>query len=81
MIFQSIQTRYLGPTNYRPSRIVATTASGQRLIVPYDYALNVEHNHRAGAEAIRVALAWPKFKAGGSTKDGYVWLTSTFEGE
>ena len=81
MIFQSIQTRYLGPTNHRGARIVATTPGGHRLTRPWDYALSGENNDRLAAEALAAKLGWPTIKAGGSTKDGYVWVTSTFEGE
>ena len=30
IIYQAIETRYLGPTNYRGSRVVATTPGGLR---------------------------------------------------
>lgn len=77
---QSIETRYLGPTNYRGSRIVATTPSGHRLIQDWDFSLGIEANHYAAAKALQAKLDWEPIKAGGSTKAGFVWLTSTLEG-
>ena len=71
---QAITTRYAGPTNTRGSRIIATTASGLRRTVRYDYALNSSENHCAAALALAESLGWlnratPAF---GATKDGYV---------
>jgi len=77
---QSIETRYIGPTNHRCSRIVATTPSGHRLIKDLNHSLNIEANHYAAAKALQAKLEWEPIKAGGSTKAGFVWLTSTLEG-
>lgn len=77
---QSIETRYLSPTNHRGSRIVATTASGHRLIHDWDYSLGIEANHYAAAKALQEMLEWEPIVAGGSTKAGFVWLVSTLEG-
>ena len=54
---QAIQTHYLGPTDYRGSRIVAKADAG-RLVVSWNYALGVEENHRAAALALRDRLGW-----------------------
>jgi len=77
---QSIETRYFAPTNHRGSRIVATSASGHRLIHDWDYSLGIEDNHYAAAKALQAKLEWEPIKAGGSTKAGFVWLVSTLEG-
>ena len=77
---QSIETRYLSPTNNRNSRIVATTASGKRLTHHWDFSLGIEANHYAAAKALQAKLEWEPIKAGGSTKAGFVWLVSTLEG-
>ena len=77
---QSIETRYIGPTNHRGSRIVATTPSGHRLTHHWDYSLGIEANHYAAAKALQAKLEWKPIKAGGSTKTGFVWLVSTLEG-
>lgn len=54
---QAITTRYLGPTNHRPSRIIAQCNAG-RLVVSWDYALNIEDNHGAAAQALIAKLGW-----------------------
>lgn len=77
---QAIETRYLGPTNHRVSRIVATSASGHRLVYDWEHGLNIEANHYAAAKALQAKLEWEPIKAGGSTKAGFVWLVSTLEG-
>jgi len=57
---QAIQTKYLGPTNHRGSRVKATCAAGS-VIVSWDYSLpnNIEENHRAAAYFLAVnKLKW-----------------------
>tara|TARA_R110001599_G_C11868832_1_gene622676 strand:+ start:54 stop:317 length:264 start_codon:yes stop_codon:yes gene_type:complete len=57
-MLQSIQSHYLGPTNHRGARIVAKTASGHRLVVSWDYALNAADNHVAALTALAEKLDW-----------------------
>ena len=49
--FRSIITRYLGPTNFRGSRIVADAGKACRLTLSWDYSLenNIEANHKTAA--------------------------------
>ena len=82
---QSIQSHYLGATNHRGARIVAKTASGHRLVVSWDYALNTADNHVAALTALAEKLDWinssaaflgtaqPNFLVG-STDKGYVMV-------
>jgi hypothetical protein len=74
-ITQAIETRYLGPTNFRSARIKARARSGS-VTVPYDYALNPEDNHRAAADALRAKYGWEgTFAQGGNAAgDGYVFV-------
>jgi hypothetical protein len=76
MIMQCIQTKFLGPTNHRGSRIVATATHGSKITRAYDYALDVENNHKAVANALCLQLDWPTIKAGGATMQGFVWCVS-----
>ena len=76
---QSIETKYVGPSNHRGSRVIATTPGKQRRVHNWDYALSIEGNHYAAAEALRTELEWPSIKAGASTKAGYAWCTSILE--
>ena len=78
-INQSIETRYLGPTNHRGSRIIATTPGGHKLTHAWNYEFNIDANHYAAAEALRAKLDWPSIKAGGSTAKGYAFVTSVLE--
>ena len=54
---QAIRTKYHGPTNNRGSRISAQCEAG-RIFVPYDYALNIDGNHKAACDALIKKLGW-----------------------
>lgn len=55
---QAIQTKYLGPTNTRGSRIKATCAAGS-LTIPYPHELDQGQSaHRKAAEALAAKLGW-----------------------
>ena len=79
MIMQCIQTKFLGPTNHRGSRIVATATHGTKITRQYDYALSTDDNHKAVADTLCSQLDWPTIKAGGATMNGYVWCVSILE--
>ena len=75
---QSILTRYLGPTNYRGTRVVAEQSADwggrrSRIYVDWDYALGNQENHvRAGMKLAR-KLDW-------DSRGGEIHLTHTKEG-
>jgi hypothetical protein len=54
---QAIVTRYLGPTDYRGSRIKATCDAGS-ITIPYPHELSGEDVHRKAAEALVDRLGW-----------------------
>ena len=54
---QAITTRYLGPTNTKPGRLVAQ-AEAMRSVVPWDHSLNVNDNHKAAAEKLAHLMGW-----------------------
>jgi hypothetical protein len=54
---QAIQTRYLGPTNTRGSRIKAWCAAGS-ITIPYPHELNGQAVHREAANALALKLGW-----------------------
>lgn len=56
---QAIQTRYIGPTNTRDSRIKAWCAAGS-ITIPYPHELNGQAVHRKAAEELREKLGWTK---------------------
>ena len=74
-ISQAIETRYLGPTNTKGSRIKATAAAGS-VTVPYDYALSTEEAHAIAAYTLVTKLGWTgTFAQGGNVKgDGYYFV-------
>ena len=54
---QAIRTKYHGPTNTTGPRISAQCEAG-RIFVPYDYALNIDGNHRAACRLLIKKLGW-----------------------
>jgi hypothetical protein len=48
---QSIITYFIGPTNYRGSRIKAKASGGSSVTLDWDHAMNPAGNHRAAAKA------------------------------
>lgn len=74
----AIETRYLGPTNTKPSRIVAETCNGQRLIMSVSAAEDgtdgsVESASRHVAQSLADSMGWGKLGDCGATKSGYVF--------
>ena len=59
---RAIITRYLGPTNHRPSRIKASAGKAGSITVSWDYDLpdNISANHRAAALALMEKLGWDR---------------------
>lgn len=63
MIRQAITTKYIGPTNFKGSRVKAiwrNPSGGLTVTLNWDYALNSEENHRAAAEALMAKYGWDK---------------------
>jgi len=72
----AIETKYLGPTNHKPSRIVATTANGQRLVISKAQIDDDDTYivHLRAAQMLRDQSGWVGRLVGGSTKRGYVFV-------
>ena len=68
-MFQAIQVKYIGPTNYRGSRYKATAASGS-VTVSVDNALSTEGNVIAAAQALCDKFGWSKDMVHGQLADG-----------
>lgn len=74
---KAIRTKYLGPTNFRGSRIVATAEGGHRLVIPYDYGAN-DHGHSEAALALARKLGWTGVLVPGGLPDGSTaWVFDT----
>jgi len=76
-----IVTRYLGPTNHKGSRVVAThkrdNETTWRKVVDWDHALDSSANHEAAAQAL--LDAWPydtdlEIVCRGHDSDAYYWF-------
>lgn len=67
---QSISTRYIGPTNYRGSRVKARSSSGLSLTLEWDDALGIDENHTAAARALASKLGWAGRWVAGGAGDG-----------
>lgn len=73
---QAIQTKYLGPTNTRDSRIKASCQAGS-LTMSYDHRLNLEENHREAARQLILRRGWYGRWAGGVLPAGdYAFVCS-----
>lgn len=79
----TIRTRYQGPTDWKGSRITATT-KGRRLSVPWRYELSTGENHQRAARLLaeRIGAPAPVFSQELQDRRGYEWTqpTSTQEG-
>lgn len=71
---KAIETRYVGPTNTRGARIIASDSDGNRITIGYPHELNSEDAHRAAAEKLRESMQWKGELVSGSTKRGYVFV-------
>ena len=73
---KAIWTKYIGPTNYRGSRIKATAedrngfGAAIAVTVEYDDALSIEANHDAAALALCAKMGWPGDLMRGGRPDG-----------
>ena len=81
---QAIATRYLGPTNYKGSRVKAYCDAGS-ITVSWEHALNSFQNHQAAANALLIKLGWEtRGLLGGalpkSCRDTYSWNISSVDG-
>ena len=76
-IYQAIQTRYIGPSNTRGSRVKATAEAGS-VTLSWDNALNATDNHRIAAETLANKYGWPKNMIGGALPNSsdYVWVVA-----
>jgi len=65
---KSVETRYLGPTNYRGSRIKATDGDGNSITVSYDYGAHEPHD--IAAQAFLDKMGWSGKWISGSSASG-----------
>ena len=72
---KAIQTKYLGPTNFKGSRIKAYDCDNNQITIPYPYDISWEEDkHKKAAMAFMEKMGWTGEIKGGSTKTGYVFV-------
>ncbi len=80
----AIETKYVGPTDNKPSRIIASTCNGQRLTISCGRAEDMareklghddtQSSHQVVAQALADKMGWTDRIVGGGTKRGYVFV-------
>ena len=81
---KAITTRYIGATDRKPARIIASDLDGNRITRPADGAnFPYDDAHRAAAVALCAKLDWPGGERliGGAVKHGMVWVFPPAAGE
>ena len=68
---QAIQTRYLGPTATKGTRIRASSYGGS-VTISYQHNLTLTENHLAAAQALQLRLQWTGTLASGTLPNGDV---------
>ena len=71
---KAIQTKYLGPTNNRGSRIKAFDCDGNSVTISYDSSKNSDANHRTAAVTLAEKMNWKGTISGGYVDKGMVWV-------
>ena len=72
---QAIVTKYLGPTNTKGSRIVASCQAKRLVFNHWNFAEGHEVNHELAARALAVDMDWAGHWFGGWLPDGSaVWV-------
>ena len=72
-----VETRYLGPTNHRGSRIKARrsehTSGDPTVTVDYDHSLSPFENHAEAARRLVEQYGWDGDYHAAATKRGYIF--------
>ena len=71
---KAIQTKYIGPTNFKGSRIIAFDCDGNKVTISYPYELSVDDVHRKAADALCAKMNWKGNLVGGWIKNGMVFV-------
>jgi hypothetical protein len=72
---QTIETKYVGATNYKGSRIIASASgSSAKVTIPYDSGQADENMHVTAAIMLCNKLNWEGKMIGGHSKQGMVWV-------
>lgn len=79
---KSIGVRYVGPTNYKGSRLIADDGGRNRVTVSYDYGLNHDELYASAALALMAKMGWTGtlIQGGGVGKYAAVFVFEPSEG-
>ena len=73
-MLKAITVRFVGPTNTRGARFVATDNNGNTQTMHQDYSLPVEESHRRAAQALADKMQWRGKLVGGWQGHKSVWV-------
>lgn len=78
MSYQTITTKYVGPSNTKPARISATNHNGARVIISRHTCDDVQDSHAAAVKALCAKLQWDKMEFLGGYIDGdtMIWINA-----
>ena len=77
---KAITVKYLGPTNFKGSRLKAYDLDGHQVTIPYDYGLSDYDLYAKAAFALVNKMEWStKGLKGGGTKEGMVFVFTETE--
>jgi hypothetical protein len=72
---QYIKTKFLGPTNFRGSRVKASASCCPTTItIPWAHADNWDDNHHAAAKMLAQKLGWAGYWVEGGGNHGNVYV-------
>jgi hypothetical protein len=71
---QTIGTKILPATNFKPTRVKSTSSSGISKTIPFDYGMSTEENYMKVARKLKESLRWEGKMIGGHTKNGMVFV-------
>jgi hypothetical protein len=69
MFRQAIETKFLGPTETKGSRVKALCQAGS-ITLSWDHSLRPDDNHAAAAQALADKMGWEGDLFGGGKADG-----------
>lgn len=71
---KAITTKYLGATNFKPSRIKAYAEGGNSVTISYPHELDGQAVFEKAAVALCEKMGWSTELLGGGTDNGYVFV-------
>ena len=76
---KAIRTRYVGPTNTRGSRIIATDGDGNKVSIGYPHQLSSDNAHQLAAQSLMDKMKWPNKIVGGGFGNDNFWVMLPLE--